>query len=81
MSGLALTSTGGDTLVEGRFGVTPDRGVSAIEELRAVPEVRALTSTGRTLHVLVDGRGMSEAIPRSPGVDPLHRPRRKAVAL
>ena len=60
----------GDAMVDGRFGVTSDRVVDVIAELQAAPKVKALTSTGRALQVLVDGRDMSEAIARAPATEP-----------
>lgn len=70
MSGHAVMIMDGDTVVESRFGVASDRVVPTIEELQATDRVKALTSTGRPLRVLVDGRDMSEAIMRSPATDP-----------
>lgn len=60
----------GDTVVESRFGVASDRVVPTLEELQGTDRVQALTSSGRTLRVLVDGRDMSESIMRSPATDP-----------
>ena len=70
MSGHAVMIMDGDTVVESRFGVASDRVVPTLEELQGTDRVQALTSSGRTLRVLVDGRDMSEAIMRSPATDP-----------
>ena len=70
MSGHAVMIMDGDAMVDGRFGVTIEQIVDVIAELQAAPKVKALTSTGRTLQVLVDGRDMSESIARAPATEP-----------